>query len=151
MLVIWLIWAAEPCCWPPGWHHQVGKATGMPAPRQCPSSGARTPLPTRSCCRWWRQVTHTQTCTHLNSDMIFRHFYFLIPPLHFAPSSLYPQSDFSLTPYWFILYSFLRLVKVAVFSLLSIFIFFPHLYFILIVILSFSPHKRHKKRTGWEK
>lgn len=58
-------------CWflllPPGWHHLEGKVTDMLAPKPCPSSGARMLSPTPSCCRWWRQVTHTQT--HILTEM----------------------------------------------------------------------------------
>lgn len=45
---------------PPGWHLGV-MATGMLAPKPCPSSGARMPSPTPSCCSWWSQVTNTLT------------------------------------------------------------------------------------------
>lgn len=50
-------------CWSllltPGWHHLEVMVTDMLAPKPCPSSGARMPSPTPSCCRWWRQVTLT--------------------------------------------------------------------------------------------
>lgn len=66
-----------------GWHLLEGRATDMLAPKPCPSSGARMLLPTPSCYRWWRQVTHTPT--QIKSSQIKLHPY--------APiSQIYPKA-----------------------------------------------------------